>query len=439
MSLAVDVKYEYVTNTATPGYFCITVELVITQPGEKIINFDGVHQFGMTDNDVLEFNTTKQKTDYLPHGLAEKFVNLEILYVIESGVKAITRSDFEQMTKLKEIALYGNLINDIPANCFDDLINLKKISLSNNRIKYLPNEVFHQLPSLMEVYISNNNLEAVSSNLFVNNPHMTTISLRGNSLKSIGDGMIIILRQLKNVSLEDNTCISDNFPNATLKALSMKIKEQCSVEDLCLHARIETNTEVQELKRKIEQCEDDKIGLEIIQLSLMRAVSEYKVTKHQDNLKLEFLEDANQFLREENDKLKDTDVTALNELQEMIISLKQDLTTVENGSQEDKSKLEEKINTLININLKQEESEKDLKSEVEQLKKVIKKLKSEVGAPRPSNTPSSGVDPDKMELAYKVLMFAIHKFKENDQNKPSTNSIADKNKNTIELIFHHNM
>lgn len=440
MSSAIDVKFEYVTNTATPGYSCLTVGLVITQPGVKITNFDGVHQFGKTDSDVVEFNTTNQKTDYLPHGLAEKFVNLEIVFVIESGVKAITRKDFEIMTNLKEIALYGNQINEIPANCFDDLINLKKLSLSKNRIKYLPNEVFYHLPNLVEVYISSNKLEALPSNLFKNNPHMLKISLQKNNLKSIGSGIIINLKELKAVSLQDNTCINDSFPKSSLKVLRNKIKDQCSVQDLCLHTRIEVNSEVQDLNRKIEQCEIDKTELEILQLSLMTSISSHDKTKYEDDKKFQFLEAENVYLKEENDQFKRNDETALNDLQAIISSLKEDIMTIENESKDVKSKLEEQIASLITVNIKQKETEIKLRLQNEQLKQQIKHLKSEVGANRPTNPQSNEVDLKKMELAYKVLMFAIDKFKENDQNKLSSDSNDDTNatNSQIELIFHHN-
>ncbi|CAO1342120.1 unnamed protein product [Diamesa hyperborea] len=440
MSYGIDVKYEFIIDTATPGYFCITVDLVITKPGVKITNFNGVHKFGMTDGDVLQFNTTKQNADYLPHGLAEKFVNLESLYVIESGLKAITRSDFKSLTKLKEIALYGNQIDEIPANCFDNLMNLKKLSLSNNRIKYLPNEVFHQLPNLVEVYISRNNLEALPSNLFENNPQMLQISLRDNILKSIGDGIIINLKELIAVSLEDNTCISDNFPKSSLETLSKNIKDHCSVEDLCLHTRIEINSEVQKLTRKLEQCENDKTEQEILQLSLMTSISSHEQTKHEDKKKLQFLEAENLYLLDENEHYKHNDETALNDLQAVISSLKKDLMILENSSSKDKSKLEEQIITLTDVKMKQEETEINLRSENKELKQQIQNLQSEVGAKKPINLDGEfEVDNKKMELAYKVLMFAIDKFKENDQNKPSSASNDGTNvkRSQIELIFHH--
>ncbi|CAO1336064.1 unnamed protein product [Diamesa serratosioi] len=436
MSLAIDVKYEHVTNTATPGYFCITIGLVITQPGEKITSFNGVHQQGMTDNDVHEFNTTKQNTDYLPHGLAEKFVNLETLYVIQSGLKAIARNDFETLTKLKEIAFYGNEINEIPAHCFDDLLNLKKLSLSNNRIKYLPNEVFHHLPNLNDVYISNNKLEALPSNLFANNPQINIINFRSNSLKSIGEGIIIKLKELKSVNLKENTCINDNFPSSSLETLSKKIKEQCSVEDLCLHTRIEVNSEVQELNRKLDNCENEKLALEKLQLSFMHSISKYEKGKFEDEKKLDFWKGENLYLRVENEQLKKND--ELEDLKKVIGSLKEDIIALENSSNENESTLEEQIGSLLTENSSLKDSELKLKSQTEELKKQIQILKTETAVERPTSSASNGIDPKKMELAYKVLMFAVEKFKENDQNKPIGAMNADKKKSQIEFTFHHN-
>ncbi|CAO1336084.1 unnamed protein product [Diamesa serratosioi] len=234
MTFAIKVKYDTLTNSPTPGYSCSALDLVTTKPGTVITEFEGEHELDKGDEDVLIFDITKQKSDYLPRGLSARYVNMRVLHVMESGVKSIARDDFKAMPKLKEIALYNNNIENIPSNCFDDLVLLERLSLTKNKIKVLPTKVFHALPNLKAIYLSQNVLSAIPADLFEKNPKMEFIGFRENTLKLIGSDLLKNLKGLKEVNFKNNICINNGFPKTSIANLVKIFKSKCSIRvDTC--------------------------------------------------------------------------------------------------------------------------------------------------------------------------------------------------------------
>ena len=230
MTFAVIVKYDILNNIPTPAYISSALFLEIKTPGVVIVEFIGEHLTGKQDSDVLLFDITDQRTDYLPRGLSSKYVNMEILHVMNSGVKSITRDDFTAMPKLKELALFSNQINNIPSNCFDDLIHMERLSLSKNNIKILPQNIFFALPNLNAVYLTQNKLSAIPADLFQNNLKLEYIGFRENNLKFIGGSILSNQKNLKNVNFKNNVCIDDSYPRNSIEKLVKTIKSNCNVD-----------------------------------------------------------------------------------------------------------------------------------------------------------------------------------------------------------------
>lgn len=229
LTFAINVKYDILTNTPTPGYICSAMDLVTKAPGIVITEFIGQHQTGKKDSDVILFDITGQKTDYLPRGLSKKYVNMEILHVMTSGVKAIVRDDFKAMPKLKELALFNNQIEIIPSNCFDDLVLLERLSFTKNKIKTIPSKFFNSIPTLKAVYFSQNELTVIQADLFEKNLKMEYVGFRENKLKFIGGEILTKLKNLKDVNFKNNNCIDDSYPTTTLDKLVKTIKTKCNV------------------------------------------------------------------------------------------------------------------------------------------------------------------------------------------------------------------
>lgn len=252
LTFAINVKYDMLTNIPTPGYICSALNLETKTPGVVITEFIGQHQTGKKDSDVILFDITDQKTDYLPRGLSKKYVNMEILHIMSSGVKAITREDFKPMPKLKELALFNNHIEMIPNNCFDDLVHLERLSFTKNKIKTIPSKFFNLLPNLKAVYLSQNELTAIQTDLFDKNLKLEYIGFRENKLKFIGGNILSKLKNLKDVNFKKNVCIDDSYPRTTLDNLVKTIKTKCNVlpVDPCTSTKNEI-AKLQEANKKL--------------------------------------------------------------------------------------------------------------------------------------------------------------------------------------------
>ena len=229
MTFAIKVRYDILSNIPTYQYVCSALDLQTTTPETVITEYKGKHVPGKTDLDVLIFDITRQKTDYLPRGLSSKYINMNVLYVMESGLKSVTRDDFSAMPKLREIALFGNKLESIPNNCFNDLILLERLSLRRNKIKTLSSKIFRALPNLKAVYLSQNLITAIPSNLFVNNLKLENIGFQDNSLEFIGGNILKDLRKLKEVNFINNICINNKHPKTSINNLVKIIKQKCNI------------------------------------------------------------------------------------------------------------------------------------------------------------------------------------------------------------------
>jgi Leucine-rich repeat (LRR) protein len=75
---------------------------------------------------LLEHN---QKVKFLPIKVAEKFPNILGISAFDCKIKSISKENFENLHKLTEIHLHGNMIETIYSNTFEDLVSLEVIFL----------------------------------------------------------------------------------------------------------------------------------------------------------------------------------------------------------------------------------------------------------------------------------------------------------------------
>jgi hypothetical protein len=75
---------------------------------------------------LLEHN---QNVKFLPVKVAEKFPNILGISAFDCKIKQISKANFENLHKLTEIHLHGNMIETIYSNTFEDLVSLEVIFL----------------------------------------------------------------------------------------------------------------------------------------------------------------------------------------------------------------------------------------------------------------------------------------------------------------------
>jgi hypothetical protein len=88
----------------------------------------GRHQPGRSNSDVAQVFIKDQSCPYLPRNLGTFFSNLEIFYVMMSGVQELMRKDLEGLNKLKVFDVSHNPIKRLKKNFFQDHSSLEIVS-----------------------------------------------------------------------------------------------------------------------------------------------------------------------------------------------------------------------------------------------------------------------------------------------------------------------
>lgn len=93
------------------------------------------------DHEVLNLIMNgKTAVEFLPVFVNLKFPNLGTYHADHCNISEISRMNFANLTKLREISLAGNRIEIVLKNTFEGLVLLEKINLSEFRVLFLNNE-----------------------------------------------------------------------------------------------------------------------------------------------------------------------------------------------------------------------------------------------------------------------------------------------------------
>ena len=83
----------------------------------------------------------------------EGLVNLERLYMRETGLSSLPAGVFSGLAALETLELDNNRLLSLPAGVFSDLLNLKTLELHRNELNSLPYDEFEALPNLTELRV----------------------------------------------------------------------------------------------------------------------------------------------------------------------------------------------------------------------------------------------------------------------------------------------
>lgn len=104
-----------------------------------IIDTDDVDISGLQFVNGLTFGRNTNVW-FLPVGVADSFPNLLAYTATYNVVKAIDKSHFEDLRKLRELRLQKNLIQTIADDTFEDLTSLKWLNLGEREITLINSE-----------------------------------------------------------------------------------------------------------------------------------------------------------------------------------------------------------------------------------------------------------------------------------------------------------
>jgi Leucine-rich repeat (LRR) protein len=169
------------------------------------------HLRGFSNRDVKIVKITRERLIFIPAGFSAFLPNINELYIMSSGLKFISRSNFKELKNLKSISFYRNKIDELPENVFYDLTKLEFLSFNENQIVDLPPFVFYRLKNLVELSLRKNKLYWIPAGVFKGNKKLKYLSLSHNEINWISVSMILNLPYLETLTLYENTCINEEF------------------------------------------------------------------------------------------------------------------------------------------------------------------------------------------------------------------------------------
>lgn len=160
---------------------CNTRELEVTSQNETVTSVSGKLM------DVLIYDNIKSlriesspMLQFFPKKIEKFFPNIEKLTITQTGLKIFTTDDIKPFTKLKNLDL------------------------------------------------SENQLEELNAELFAFNEDIEEIDLTGNKLKHLGENFLKFAGKLKTIDMSENVCINASAKNPVeLKRLKIKLNENC--------------------------------------------------------------------------------------------------------------------------------------------------------------------------------------------------------------------
>lgn len=208
---------------------------------------NGTHLPEKNNSHVEQINFQNGTMRYIPNGIGEFFYNLKNLIVgdIPSltclGTKAVTRLNFKNLTKLRQITFVSNHIERLDKDALWDLAHLEIFGLTGQNLSFLNVRTFERntklkhaavfstgLRDLYEnvfrynlllesVYFENNVIEGIHGATFLRNTKLGQVSLRSNKLKSLPTDLFNNNPLLFDIDFSENSLdyIKTNFTKLT--------------------------------------------------------------------------------------------------------------------------------------------------------------------------------------------------------------------------------
>lgn len=152
---------------------CFIEEITIDSQGFSIASAEDEATGG------IYFEENKQ-VSYLPVNVHKIFPNLMGLSAAECSIKTLTKENFKNLKKLKELKLRYNQIEIIQNDVFEDLTSLEELDLGENKLSF----IFFACSDFS--LLAGNKINFISSiNTFQHLKKLRHVWLRGN--KCIGE------------------------------------------------------------------------------------------------------------------------------------------------------------------------------------------------------------------------------------------------------------
>lgn len=162
----------------------------------------------LTDNTLKYFQDFEGLYIYnasleeLPENIFQTVKNVKFIELAENSLNIIKANTFRNLKKLKVINLMGNNIETMDLDALYDLINLEKLILAENKLKTLP--LFDRLTKLRELNVGGNKLENLAEYTFQGLNNLRVLNLKNNLFKTFRESIFHCLTALEVLNLNNN-------------------------------------------------------------------------------------------------------------------------------------------------------------------------------------------------------------------------------------------
>lgn len=162
--------------------------------------------------------------DSLKTGDFEWLDNIEELSIEDNQITSTTFYDgiFDNMSKLRELWLFGNGLTALREDVFANNINLTDISLADNALTDLESGTFSTLTKLDGLGLHNNEMVYFSPTVFNGLSNLTYLRLSGNNIGTFGLGTFKDLAKLTSLYIENNNITT--LPTGIFEGLESLIR-----------------------------------------------------------------------------------------------------------------------------------------------------------------------------------------------------------------------
>lgn len=180
--------------------------------------------------DVTTFDIlSPTKLTQVPCFILKKFPKLQMLRMINTGIKELNVDNFPIGNGLMDLDLRRNNITSMPSGVFANLTSLRHINLSDNLIDRIEPGAFDHLPVLRTLFLSNNKLETITTNSLSRTGNLTELYLGSNEIRFFASDALNSTR-LETLSLEKNLLRS--LPDGTFDKMLALEKVDLGGNDL---------------------------------------------------------------------------------------------------------------------------------------------------------------------------------------------------------------
>lgn len=133
----------------------------------------------LTHPEIVFINTTMP---YIPTDFKMEMAMFELVDLTDVKLQFIDKSNFELGSKLNELYLAKNFLDEIPANSFSGTPALKVLDLSENEIEHIDTNAFSGLKSLLQLDLNGNGLKSIDFSQLSDLVQLRKLNLGYNAL-----------------------------------------------------------------------------------------------------------------------------------------------------------------------------------------------------------------------------------------------------------------